>query len=225
MSIPSLDLLTLTPDAIISLFVLDLNPAGTDLTYRFTNWTQTEGDNIVWQGETYLALPFEISGFESSTRGQAQPSITLSNVFGVITAFTLSNDDLVGANLIRKRTLAKYLDGMPSANPSIEFVDDNFTIWRKSGENALTITFELRRFSDLGFKSQIPNRNIRKYSCAWEYRSEECGYSGGAVADINDVPTSDMTKDKCGKRLASCRLRFGTYNQLPFGGFPGVDIS
>ncbi|TCS68254.1 hypothetical protein EDC61_1305, partial [Sulfuritortus calidifontis] len=28
----------------------------------------------------------------------------------------------------------------------------------------------------------------------------------------------------CGKRLASCKLRFGPYAELPFGGFPAVGL-
>lgn len=36
-------------------------------------------------------------------------------------------------------------------------------------------------------------------------------------------PTDDVYKqDRCGKRLSSCKLRFGETNPLSFGGFPGV---
>ena len=31
--------------------------------------------------------------------------------------------------------------------------------------------------------------------------------------------------DKCGKRLQSCRLRFGVKGALPFGGFPGANLT
>jgi lambda family phage minor tail protein L len=225
MPIPQSDLLTLSPDAIISLFVLDLNPLGVSLVYRFCNWAQTAGNQVVFQAAAYPALPVEISGFEINSRGQnPQPSITLSNVFGLITSFTVSNDDLIGATITRKRTLAKYLDDKPTANPAMEFTPDTYTIWRKSQENELTIGFELRQFSDLGFKSKIPQRVIRKYNCVWQYRGSECGFTGGAVADENDTPTTNLNLDRCGKRLSSCKLRFGAFNQLPFGAFPGVDV-
>jgi lambda family phage minor tail protein L len=225
MPIPENDLLTLTPEAMINLYVLDLNPIGVNFIFRFCNWTQTAGNQIIFQGLTYTALPIETSGFEINSRGQnPQPSITLSNVFGVVTALTIPNDDLIGATLQRKRTLAKYLDGMPAANPSMEFVPDIYTIWRKSQENELTVGFELRQFSDLGFRSKIPQRVIRKFNCVWQYRSAECGFAGGAIADENDSPVTSLPLDRCGKRLSSCKLRFGKYNQLPFGAFPGVDI-
>ncbi|WP_332832779.1 phage minor tail protein L [Escherichia coli] len=39
-------------------------------------------------------------------------------------------------------------------------------------------------------------------TCTWTYRGDECGYSGPAVADEYDQPTSDITKDKCSKCLS-----------------------
>ena len=70
----------------------------------------------------------------------------------------------------------------------------------------------------------LPGRACTANACPWLYRSSECGYSGGAVADYNDIPTSDLTKDVCGKRDTSCRLRFGNYAELPYGAFVGVGI-
>jgi lambda family phage minor tail protein L len=70
----------------------------------------------------------------------------------------------------------------------------------------------------------LPRRQVVQNVCAWRYRSAECGYTGGAVADINDQPTTDPARDQCGKRLASCKLRFGQYAELPFGGFPAAGL-
>jgi len=41
------------------------------------------------------------------------------------------------------------------------------------------------------------------------------------------LPSNDDVKkrDKCGKRLQSCQLRFGTKGSLPFGGFPGANLT
>jgi hypothetical protein len=40
------------------------------------------------------------------------------------------------------------------------------------------------------------------------------------------LPSDDdlLKQDVCGKRLSSCRLRFGTRN-LPYGAFPGANLS
>lgn len=57
-------------------------------------------------------------------------------------------------------------------------------------------------------------------TCSWVYRSSECGYTGRAVADEKDQPTTDMNKDKCSGCLRGCQLRNNVAN---FGGFVGVN--
>ncbi|MFZ9998262.1 MAG: hypothetical protein ACO3G3_02690, partial [Candidatus Nanopelagicaceae bacterium] len=44
-------------------------------------------------------------------------------------------------------------------------------------------------------------------------------------AALAALPANDPLRasDQCGKRLTSCRLRFGT-STLPFGGFPGANL-
>jgi len=37
--------------------------------------------------------------------------------------------------------------------------------------------------------------------------------------------TVDPLQDVCGKRLSSCKARFGATNQLPFGSFPGISTT
>jgi len=51
-----------------------------------------------------------------------------------------------------------------------------------------------------------------------------CGYTGPAVADANDVPTTDPSRDQCGGRVGSCKLRFGADKPLPYGGFPAAGL-
>jgi lambda family phage minor tail protein L len=40
--------------------------------------------------------------------------------------------------------------------------------------------------------------------------------------DDDDVPTTSSASDVCPKRLSSCKARFGTTSELPFGSFPGI---
>lgn len=224
MPIPSNELLSLTCDAIIDLYILDLNSININQIYRFCNWKQSSGTDIQFQGITYSAMPLQAQGFERNARGKMPtPKIEFGNVFGAITAFALAYDDLIGATLTRKRTLAKFLDGQPTADSSMEFLSQSFIVYRKAEENELKISFELKRGLDLGYKSKIPARLVLRNICSWRYRSAECGYTGGAVADKNDGYTNDINLDVCGKRLSSCRLRFGQYGELPFSGYPGVD--
>ena len=44
--------------------------------------------------------------------------------------------------------------------------------------------------------------------CIWQYRSPQCGYTGGPVADEFDKPTNDRNKDKCSHCIRGCKLRF-----------------
>ncbi len=53
-----------------------------------------------------------------------------------------------------------------------------------------------------------------------DYRGDECGYHGPAVADEYDQTTSDITKDKCSKCLSGCKFRNNVGN---FGGFLSIN--
>jgi lambda family phage minor tail protein L len=210
-------------DAIVELFDLDLTPITGDANdkFYFTNQLKPDNAKIVWQGRTYEPLPILAAGYERSTTGQiAQPSLTVANVLGTFTQVIDSLDDLVGAKVTRRRTLGKYLDGEAEADPSQEFPLDIFFIERKTAETALTISWQLASVLDLeGLR--LPRRIVTQNYCQWKYRSSECGYTGGPVADVNDNPTSNPALDVCGKRVQSCQLRFANQS-LPFGGFPGA---
>ena len=57
--------------------------------------------------------------------------------------------------------------------------------------------------------------------------TESSGTTSGTVSatqwyDANDQPVYDSNSDVCSKRLASCQLRFGANNDLPYGSFPGI---
>jgi lambda family phage minor tail protein L len=212
-------------DGIVEMFDLDLSVITGDPNdkFYFTNQLKPDNTKIQWKGNTYEALPIIAAGYDKNTTGQiAQPTLTVANVLGTFTQVISSLDDLVGAKVTRRRTLAKYLDGEPGADTTQEFPIDVYYIERKTGENTLTITWQLASVFDLeGLK--LPKRIITQNYCQWQYRSSECGYTGGPVADVNDRATSDPNADVCGKRVESCRLRFQNAT-LPFGGFPGALI-
>lgn len=213
-------------DGIVELYDLDLSVITGDSNdkFYFTNQIKPDSTKIQWQGRTYEPLPIVSTGYEKNTQGQIpQPTLTVANVLGTFTEVINSLDDLVGGKITRRRTLAKYLDGEPQADPSQEFPIDIFYIERKTEESVTTITWQLASILDVeGVK--VPRRVITQNFCQWKYRSSECGYVGGPVADINDRPTGNSLLDQCGKRLGSCQLRFPNQS-LPFGGFPGANLS
>jgi len=220
----------LSPSTVIELYVLDTTPFGGDMLYFHagTNEIQTK---IVWQGQEYVPFPVKVSGFEFNGGGQLpRPKLLVANISGVISAMTLLYQDLLGAKLTRKRTFAKYLDAVnfdggvnPSADPTAEFQPDVFFIDRKSGENNSLVEFELAAAFDVtGVK--LPRRQIVQNVCPWRYRGSECGYTGTAYFNANDVAVGSIALDVCSKRLDSCKLRFGQTAELPFGGFPAAGL-
>jgi lambda family phage minor tail protein L len=221
----------LEPSAIIELFELDATSFGGDL-LRFHAGTNSLSSNLVWQGNTYTAFPIQASGFEMSSNGQLpRPTLRVSNITGTITLLVLSYDDLLGAKITRKRTMAKYLDAVnfpggvnPDADDTAEFADDVFFIDRKSTETRDVVEFELAAAFDLS-GVQLPRRQIIQNVCVWRYKGTECGYSGTNYFNANDESVGSSGLDVCGKRLTSCKLRFGENNPLPFGSFPSAGLT
>ncbi len=220
----------LEPSAIIELFELDASSIGGEL-LRFHSGTNKLNENIFWQGNEYVRYPIQASGFEFSSSGTLpRPKMSVSNYLSAISTLLLELDDLIGAKVTRKRTLKKYLDAVnfvggvnADADPDAAFPDEIFFIDRKSIENRNVVEFELACSFDLS-GVQLPRRQIIQNICSWRYRGGECGYTGTNYFTASDQSTAFAANDSCGKRLSSCKLRFGTLSQLPFGGFPGADL-
>lgn len=216
------------PTGLVELFVLDTTVLGAPQVQRFHSGTINDGD-IVWQGNTYFHYPIFASGFQMDGQGRLpRPRMQVANVTQAISVLCRTYDDLIGAKVIRRRTFVKYLDavnfpnGNDLADPNAHFPDDIFFINRKVSESKVMVEFELVAALELNMK--IPRRQVVANSCPWQYRGPECGYTGGPVATIMDVPTADPDLDRCGKRLESCKLRFGSTSELPFGGVPTAGL-
>ena len=228
MSIQS-DIQKLNPGTLVELFTLDATAIGGEV-FHFHAGTNELGGDVVWQGVTYTRYPVEAEGFELRATGTApRPKIRASNIQGVLGAAIRAADDLVGAKIIRKRTFVRYLDavnfaeGNPSADPNVGFSDEIYYVDRKVTENRVMIEWELVSAMDLaGVK--LPRRQIIANICPWRYRGAECNYTGGAVATSADVRTTDLAQDACGRKLSSCKLRFGAGGVLRFGGYPAAGL-
>lgn len=210
--------------AFVELFVLDATALG-GLIYRFHAGTNELAQPVVWQGETFQPFPVTASGFDFNGQSLPRPTLTASNVNGTLGALLYAYGDLVGATVTRKRTLVRYLDavnfagGNPDADPLSQFQDDVFFIEQKTAEDNVSITWELSSSADLQ-GTMLPRRQIIADVCTWAYRGPECGWTGETYFTAADVATAVEGEDQCGKRLASCRCRFGPGAEIPFGGFP-----
>lgn len=223
------DLLKFNQDAFIELFVLDLTNYSAGLFY-FHSGTNEIKDDIIWQGQAYQPLPVQASGFEYDGTKFPRPKLQLANAQGVFSTLVRQHNDLIGSKIIRKRTTARYLDavnfvgGNPNANPSEYLPDEIFYITRKTQENRILIEFELGSSLDLQ-GVVLPKRQVIANICPFKYRGDECGYTGGPVADEYGNPVTTLALDKCSKLVdTGCKLRFGANGELPFGGFPGAAL-
>lgn len=224
------DVQKLNPGAIVDLFELDATTIGGTV-LRWHNGVNTLGNDVMWQGHSYARIPVEATGFVRTGKGaMPRPTIKVANVTGLVGALARELNDLAGAKVTRRRTFVKYLDAVnfaggvnPQADPNVGFPDEVWFVDRKASENGIFLEFELSAAFDVqGVK--LPRRQCIQNVCGFGYRSPECGYAGGPVADKNDVPTSNPALDQCGKRLTSCKLRFGQYEPLSTGAFPGVGL-
>jgi lambda family phage minor tail protein L len=221
----------LSPSAVVELFILDPTEIGGTEIYYFHAGTNELRQNIVWQGQEYVRYPIEVTGFEVSGQGQIpRPKLRISNYLSVVSALLLLYKDLIGTKITRKRTLVRYLDAVnftggvnATEDNTASFPDDIFYIDRKSIETRDLVEFELAATIDLA-GVRLPRRQIIQNLCPWRYRGSECGYTGTDYFTSSDEATIEVSQDVCGKRLTSCKLRFGETSQLPFGGFPGAGL-
>ncbi|TBL67807.1 phage minor tail protein L [Hafnia alvei] len=239
----------LEPGNTVRLFEVDGSAFGLDEVLRFHAYnlshtpeeiTAAGGDNaklaaksIWWQGKEYGAWPCQIEGLEMATSGStAQPTLTLANLNGSITALCLRFEDMAQAKVTIHDTLAHYLDAnnFPEGNPTADPEQEKKQVYyidRKSLENDETVEFELASPADLR-GLQIPTRQIHSLctwcSRGWYRTGKGCDYAGTRYFDENGQPVDDPSQDKCGGLLSDCQKRFGENNPVPFGGFPGSSL-
>ncbi|WP_297478404.1 phage minor tail protein L [Ferrovum sp.] len=234
----SQDIQSLDPTALLELFILDTTILVGGSLYYFHAGTNGLNAPVIWQGETYVPLPIEASGFNITVRGAPpRPHIKVANIDGMFSGLVAANDDLIGCKITRKRTFAQYLDAgnfpsnsdtfqnstfgliSPTPDPTQYLPDDVWFIDRKVSENRFVVQWELASAFDLQ-NVFLPYRQVIQNSCPWQYRGPECGWTGTTYYDLNDQPCT-QANDYCAKRLSSCKVRWGTA-AYPYGGFPGA---
>jgi len=228
------ELAVLGPNAIIELFELQLDTTlhGASTTYYWHNGVNAAvTGNIVFASNTYVRLPVEATGFDYTSSGSLpRPTLRISNLFSDMTTLlllvnaTTPGNDLGGATVRRIRTLKKFLDGEAAADPNARFPTEIWYVDRKSNENRDLVEFELASKFDLA-GVMLPQRQIIANVCQWQYRGAECGYTGSNYWNVNDQAVGTLAADVCGKRVESCKLRFGATAELPFGSFPGAGLT
>ena len=181
MAVPVSELQGINPGAIIELFTLTLDAAlhGDPTVYRFHNGSNMNANgNIVWAGNSYEKFPIQCEGFQFGSTGTLpRPTITVSNIFGTLTAIMLDvnkttvGNDLNGTKLVRIRTLARFLDAINfpkdsngnhvnpygTPDPTAEFPQEIYFLDRKITENREIVQWEAISALDL-VNVKLPKR-------------------------------------------------------------------
>ena len=191
------DVSTLAPNAIIELFELEMDATlhgASTVYYWHAGTNENVTGDIIYGGNTYVRLPVEATGFDyTSTGSLPRPTLRVANLMGDVTALlllvnaTTAGNDLGGAIVRRIRTLKKFLDGEPGADPDARFPTEVWYVDRKSNENRDVVEFELASKLDLAGQ-MIPRRQVIANVCQWKYRGAECGYTGPPVASVVGQP-------------------------------------
>jgi|TARA_R110000824_G_scaffold181108_1_gene361845 lambda family phage minor tail protein L len=170
--------------------------------FRFHNNLTMTSTNIVFQGNTYIAMPVASAGYESNSKGTAAtPKLSMAvkddgvPEFKILKSLMKDLDDLVGARVTRIRTFAKFLDASnwsdqtdkilkaeSDPDPYAFFPPDVYFVDRKSLETNTMMTLELASFINYE-KLKIPQRILNARRCPWTYRGEGCCYENKALAE------------------------------------------
>jgi len=177
--------------------------------------TSTDHSPIVFDGNTYYALPMEMTDLSISTEGvQNRPILTIANVESVlrnssvfqnaddggsdgIANFTL--DSLVGKRVTKRQTLEKYLSIDPvsiSTKAVVEFPKRVYIIDSIKQKTEQIVSFELANPFDLQGVT-LPGRQVIGKYCPWAYQGRSyspplgaCSWPTNSEVTIDDQGTS-----------------------------------
>tara|TARA_Y100000004_G_scaffold118233_1_gene132879 strand:- start:189 stop:1178 length:990 start_codon:yes stop_codon:yes gene_type:complete len=169
MAVPVSALQEINPGAVIELFTLQLDATlhGSNTIYRFHNGANLNANGeVVWAGNSYLRFPIECTGFEFTGTGTLpRPTISVSNIFGTLTAImqdvnqTTVGNDLNGAKLTRIRTLARFLDAVNFAPQTVTSTSTQTVADPADGE---TVTYTVTVVQDSGGANVFAINGVQK---------------------------------------------------------------
>lgn len=170
-----------------------------------TIYITSNGDDIIWNSQTWLAFPFDISELNEDGKGEIpQWTIELDNRQRIIEQYLQTYDQYLKANGIDGNEIkcnCYVVNTKDLANPeAVKTVYFELSQPTTTPEKA---TFILT--ADSPFNIMTPKRKFIKQFCYWKFKGTECGYVGAETT--------------CNKTLTRCQ----ELNNSPrFGGFAGV---
>lgn len=165
----------------------------------------SNNEDIVWNGSTWLAYPFEMDEISESSKGEiTQFAIKVSNINGEVGSYIDDADGAVGADI----RLMVVNSNIMATTPEIEL---NFIV-KSTTVDTIWVSFTLGVTNP--YSLLIGQRMIRT-GCRYSglngtqngFKGSRCKYSGGA--------------ESCDRTLTTCR---SLGNSANFGGFPGLGL-
>lgn len=218
---------------LVTLYQVDTTMIGGSDIFYFTKASRPGGPSIFFDGIEYVPIDINASGFGYDGGGSfPSPRLQVSNVAGALTSIIITLRDLIGAKFTRIRTFEQYLDDGATPDPTQMFPVDIFTVEQKTVHNKVFIEWRLSSVVEQTDR-ELPGRLILRDYCPFNYRQWNavagafdytnviCPYVGTNYFTEDNVATT-APNDKCQKTLTACALRFGSKNEIKFGGFPGV---
>lgn len=176
---------------------LEIDVSTTTGTYVETLYLVNNPEDIVYNGNTYIAFPFEL---DVKMEAGQEPNVTVT-IEDITGAVKQRMNDYGGGVGFEVRIMAISTVDLTLPPEIVETfsvrdssVEDYSVKWVLSSEMHLLVNFPPRR--------QLRDR------CPWAYKSIECGYSGG-------LTSCDYTL----QGVNGCSAHF---NEINFGGFPSV---
>lgn len=155
-------------------------------------------EDILWNGDTWQAFPFELDTVGETGKGEIPAVIVkVSNVTGEVQRLIEANNGVNGVPVVIRVINTEVTTTTPELE--LSFVvessthDEQWITFRLTGANCLT--------------RRVPRRRYLKDFCPFVYGGIECGVSAATMA----------TYPTCNRTFANCTER---RNHTRFGGFP-----
>lgn len=157
-------------------------------------------ENIEWNGETWVAWPFELNEVSESAKGEVpRVQLKLSNISKVIQRHVENAGGGVGSSVSLFVVHSKHLDG-PSMLPEMVFQTVSCVC------TPTWVTFNLG--SDNPYSKRFPLNRFIALHCRFQFKDKKCKYSGNQTS--------------CDYSYSTCKTVM--HNIANFGGFPSMMI-
>ena len=153
-------------------------------------------ENITWDGETWIAFPFELDLIGETAKNEV-PSVVVrvGNASRAMQTYLEQGDGGIGATVVIRVVHSENLGEDAAIELTYEVT--------KTESTSKWVTFTLGAASP--FNRRFPQKRMFRNFCRHKFKDENCQYAG--------------EESTCDKTLADCALRNNTTN---FGGFPSI---